>query len=736
MVVVGDRVVVVVAGLRENGTARYVGPLLHDTSKSTSASSSSTWIGIELDLPRGKHNGTVQGTAYFKTAKPNCGVLASEKNVTVVPSTNRTPTSTVSRTQSGQIGRNRATTTTTSSAPALTSRGTHTPRGSISTTRPIPQPLHPQRVRATTTVARTPVTSRATGATAKTPTTATTATTPQLGRKASASSLTQALRRQGSGGLSHNMNKKDAADEPPKETATPTPIFRPKIPIPQPAPPTNGKTESTLKTEVGNLVNGGDATVQCVKHATTAHWDPVPVDDPKPAEDEKDETTTAKVEQKEPSHVTLVINDDEETAVTATSGSHHNDDDVVGRTSSTSSLNRMSSKPNLTIETHPTSIEPPMITVSTTLSDSEHMPKIDYPNSPQPDQPIETNYNSNPSLNSSGALQAAKLTRLSGGKVNNVKSLSNDDMKHLNVTYGSDIPTLESPVGSAADHNSPVRRRPSFDPKNVDYQAFSMGGTAFGLVLPKEQEPPKPKLAPGEKESSPSTYTDDTWEVCKLGRWVVDPKNDEVEDLFLEDPSCTAASIDDATHHFSYDFTKFRMTMNYLEGPMKNMKRVYPIRRWDIKNAFFVTEQTKAALPLVQDRTVDSSPLVHAVPSPSPPPKTNPNEVGKETEEDDLSATLNKFTFGASTSSASPANNNHLKESASERRFSMTDEDDELLLNGRTIMELVEVRQPEDPDANIEIHARLSDRTFIWIRPSASFLCEHADIIDNLPERV
>jgi dynactin 1 len=47
------------------GTVRFVG---------TTSFSSGKWVGVELDTPSGKHNGTVQGKAYF-TCKDGHGVF-------------------------------------------------------------------------------------------------------------------------------------------------------------------------------------------------------------------------------------------------------------------------------------------------------------------------------------------------------------------------------------------------------------------------------------------------------------------------------------------------------------------------------------------------------------------------------------------------------------------------------------------------------------------------------------
>jgi dynactin 1 len=40
----------------------------------TTAFAAGKWVGVELDTPTGKHNGTVQGKSYF-TCKPGHGVF-------------------------------------------------------------------------------------------------------------------------------------------------------------------------------------------------------------------------------------------------------------------------------------------------------------------------------------------------------------------------------------------------------------------------------------------------------------------------------------------------------------------------------------------------------------------------------------------------------------------------------------------------------------------------------------
>lgn len=60
-VVVGSRV----STTSGNGTVRFTG---------TTAFAPGRWIGVELDVPNGKNNGTVQGKAYF-TCRDGYGVF-------------------------------------------------------------------------------------------------------------------------------------------------------------------------------------------------------------------------------------------------------------------------------------------------------------------------------------------------------------------------------------------------------------------------------------------------------------------------------------------------------------------------------------------------------------------------------------------------------------------------------------------------------------------------------------
>ena len=51
--------------LNESGVIRFIGQVVDKEG---------TWYGIELELPKGKHNGTSNGVTYF-TCEDNHGVL-------------------------------------------------------------------------------------------------------------------------------------------------------------------------------------------------------------------------------------------------------------------------------------------------------------------------------------------------------------------------------------------------------------------------------------------------------------------------------------------------------------------------------------------------------------------------------------------------------------------------------------------------------------------------------------
>lgn len=55
------------------GTVRFIGTTLFAPGK---------WIGIELDEPKGKNNGMVQGKAYFQCPE-NCGLMVRQNQVQV-----------------------------------------------------------------------------------------------------------------------------------------------------------------------------------------------------------------------------------------------------------------------------------------------------------------------------------------------------------------------------------------------------------------------------------------------------------------------------------------------------------------------------------------------------------------------------------------------------------------------------------------------------------------------------
>lgn len=64
------------AGSERRGEVKFVGPVAEIKGHQ------SMWVGIELDEPLGKNNGTIQGVRYFQ-AKPNHGSFAKPSNVEV-----------------------------------------------------------------------------------------------------------------------------------------------------------------------------------------------------------------------------------------------------------------------------------------------------------------------------------------------------------------------------------------------------------------------------------------------------------------------------------------------------------------------------------------------------------------------------------------------------------------------------------------------------------------------------
>jgi dynactin 1 len=63
--------VVEVIGKGQRGTVAYVGATLFATGK---------WVGVILDEPKGKNDGTVQGKRYFQCDE-NCGIFVRQSQV-------------------------------------------------------------------------------------------------------------------------------------------------------------------------------------------------------------------------------------------------------------------------------------------------------------------------------------------------------------------------------------------------------------------------------------------------------------------------------------------------------------------------------------------------------------------------------------------------------------------------------------------------------------------------------
>ncbi|XP_060705799.1 kinesin-like protein KIF13A isoform X4 [Hemiscyllium ocellatum] len=86
-ITLGERVLV---GNDKNGTIRYVGTVDFSTG---------IWVGVELDIPAGKHQGTIEGKEYFHCS-PRCGIFVRPNRLIQVSntikqhsSTSQTPTS-------------------------------------------------------------------------------------------------------------------------------------------------------------------------------------------------------------------------------------------------------------------------------------------------------------------------------------------------------------------------------------------------------------------------------------------------------------------------------------------------------------------------------------------------------------------------------------------------------------------------------------------------------------------
>ncbi|KAH0617897.1 hypothetical protein JD844_016616 [Phrynosoma platyrhinos] len=88
-VAVGEQVYI---GSDKTGIVRYVGPVDFSTS---------TWVGVELHFPVGKHDGTVKGKEYFR-CKPRHGVFVRPECLTKAPA----PTKTCSSTSQSQVSSN------------------------------------------------------------------------------------------------------------------------------------------------------------------------------------------------------------------------------------------------------------------------------------------------------------------------------------------------------------------------------------------------------------------------------------------------------------------------------------------------------------------------------------------------------------------------------------------------------------------------------------------------------
>ncbi|XP_048408183.1 kinesin-like protein KIF13A isoform X1 [Stegostoma tigrinum] len=86
-IMLGERASV---GNNKNGTIRYVG---------TVDFSAGIWVGVELDVPAGKHHGTIEGKEYFH-CRPSCGIFVRPNRLIQVSNTvkrqNSTPQAQIS----------------------------------------------------------------------------------------------------------------------------------------------------------------------------------------------------------------------------------------------------------------------------------------------------------------------------------------------------------------------------------------------------------------------------------------------------------------------------------------------------------------------------------------------------------------------------------------------------------------------------------------------------------------
>ncbi|KAJ1552712.1 hypothetical protein HK405_010292, partial [Cladochytrium tenue] len=140
-VATGARVEVVTNGVLTAGTVRFVGPTSFGTGKGI-------WVGIELDLPNGKNDGSIDETRYF-TCKPSFGVFIRPSLINILAAATAASTvasPTISRPESDAIS-NR------SSSPPAPVKGTAPATARTSSGGPKP----PTSATKTSAPARTPV---------------------------------------------------------------------------------------------------------------------------------------------------------------------------------------------------------------------------------------------------------------------------------------------------------------------------------------------------------------------------------------------------------------------------------------------------------------------------------------------------------------------------------------------------------------------------------------------------
>ena len=137
---------------------------------------------------------------------------------------------------------------------------------------------------------------------------------------------------------------------------------------------------------------------------------------------------------------------------------------------------------------------------------------------------------------------------------------------------------FDSPRGFDSPRSKLLSKK-GFGSTDVQFFARSVGGTGFGIILPKSMVGGGP---------DPAAYTVPTWELKKGTLWTTDPISEAIE-KFYSDPERWALGVqlDSDWGACSYDFATFRM----VTGPESIYpNRSYEVRRWDTEKKRYVTE--------------------------------------------------------------------------------------------------------------------------------------------------